>query len=173
MARPITYKSLVVQGLVLSKDSIIYWASFLDTEGHIEIGYYKPSKASRWGGYNCFINIMQKTDTPAEFYGELLTHYESKIIEPMPKLYPGNFRWCPSTLGTINFLTDVLPYLRIKKRQAELCLALLERRHIHSGRGLTEEEIGIRNEIVKEYNEISDLNKGRQIIYRLVKSSIV
>ena len=137
--------------MVLDKEKLSYWAAFLDGEGHIKLDYRKVSKRSPRGGYVFQVYINQWTEEPDVFFGELKETFGGRVIAIRGTA--SSYRWYIGGDGGRRFLEAVVPYLRAKKRQAELGIGLqllMRGRRGGPGRALEKEEILARDEMLKE-----------------------
>ena len=144
----------------MKREELAYWAGFFDGEGHVELAFTNPKPYSRHGRYMFQIWINQWTKTPKVLFDEL-----SKTFGGVPKLQkktPNNFRWQIGGANGRQFLEALLPYLRKKKRQAELGIEM--QRRMQSGHGgargpLQESEILARDAILLESFSLFEGNK--------------
>lgn len=122
-----------------------YVAGLFDGEGHVSITYTKvktgknPKLCVKLT--NTFLPVLKELHKK---YGGCITA-NKKQAEHYLQCYVLNF----TVAGSKKFLTDVLPYLVIKKRQAEIALkfsATVYRRGKHR---VTYEEIAIREECMR------------------------
>ncbi len=132
----------------MEKGKSIYWAGFFDGQGHIELGYRKPTYANRYGAYIFQIWIDQWTKNPLDFYADLIKTFGGKLIKH--KKRSDSVRWYISGEKARSFLEALLPYLRGNKRAAELGIALHKRMHTN-GTLLDEAECQARDMILEEY----------------------
>lgn len=141
----------------------IYWAGFFDGEGHVELSYI-PYKRYLYGRYLFQVWIDQRTKDPSELFGEIISNFGGDTFEH--KEYPGSYRWYASGLNGRRFLEAIVPFLRLKKRQAELGIEL--QKHMQYCKEL---KVGIlskverleRDKILAEYyDSINSSNRRRK-----------
>lgn len=151
----------------MEKETNIYWAGFFDGQGHIELGYRKPTNSSPYGAYIFQIWIDQWTKNPSEFYADLLEAFGGKLIPH--KKSSGSIRWFISGEKGRGFLEALLPYLRGNKRAAELGIALHKRMRTN-GTLLDEAECQARDIILEEYYSLMQDNEPKKRIRRFGQS---
>lgn len=137
----------------MEKEKSIYWAGFFDGQGHIELGYRKPTYSSPYGAYIFQIWIDQWTKYPLEFYADLLDAFGGKLIQHQKS--SDSVRWFISGERGREFLEALLPYLRSNRRAAELGIALHKRMHT-DGTRLNENECQARDIILEEYYSLME-----------------
>lgn len=149
----------------MRKEELAYWAGFLDGEGHIELAHTNPATYSPHGRYMFQVWIDQWTDSPDVLFAELLHNFGGRVIAH--KKVGNSFRWYISGKNGRQFLEALLPYLRDKRRVAELGIALQKRMDTYrSKKGthrLPESEILARDAILKEYFSLVKGNKPKRI----------
>ena len=143
---------------------LAYWAGFFDGEGHVELAFTNPKPYSRRGRYMFGVWINQWTKTPDILFAELVGSFSGR---PKPqKNSPNNFRWQIAGANGRQFLEALLPYLRKKKRQAELGIEMQRRMHFYRnerrGRPLPESEILARDAILLESFSLFEGNKPKR-----------
>jgi tyrosyl-tRNA synthetase len=73
------------------------------------------------------------------------------------------YRWCVASTKTYNFIVKMLPYLVLKKQQAEIAIKFQESiRQCWSGNGLSESEITFKEQC---YNEMKKLNQRGKTLF--------
>lgn len=144
----------------MDEKSIIYWAGFFDGDGHVELAYRTPTQYSHYGTYSFSVWINQGTENPEELFVELLKAFGGGIITNDTK-HPHHQRWYISGDKGRCFLETIVPYLRIKKRTAELGIELQQAMH-RGSKPLTEEEIHFRDHILEEYYSL--INKPIRVL---------
>lgn len=146
-------------------------AGFVDGEGYLtimkQIRKHRPSPAYRAyiaisntnrHAFNLFLN---------EYGGKTYVHYEKRLDKQGLK-WSDAFTWyCPIS-SSKRFLEDILPYLRLKRRQAELILEFINNKKAFArgkreGRGgsspLTSGEISYRESLRRAVSLLNE--KGR------------
>ena len=97
----------------MNQKDIIYWAGLFDGEGYMGIIKRKPTKPNPYGQYILQASITQRfmPEPPIEeFGGEVYPDKSSKT-----------YKWMLNTTPlALRFLHAIYPYLRVKKRQAEV-----------------------------------------------------
>ena len=148
----------------MDKEKLAYWAGFFDGEGHVELAFTNRKPYSRRGRYMFGVWINQWTKAPDVLFDEL-----SKNFGGVPKLQkktPNNVRWQIAGPNGRQFLEALLPYLRKKKRQAQLGIEMQRRmdfyRNERRGRPLPESEILDRDAILLEYFSLFEGNKPKR-----------
>jgi len=102
------------------KEKIAWAAGFVDGEGCITIQKsYAPSKQG-WHAMSLMMRVTQKRRQPLDALASLF----GGSAEPM-KSRP-YFDWTISAVQTANALREMLPYLILKRDQAELALEFYE-----------------------------------------------
>jgi len=130
-----------------------YLAGFIDGEGCITIHKQPPT-------YPIYISV---TNTKTKILELLATNYGGKITtyaQKLPNRKPIH-RWCVANIQAVKLIKDILPYLRLKKKVAELCLLLHQtitdyRRRYPACRGTEPSELSRRFSI---YSQVKELNK--------------
>ena len=160
----------------MKKEKLAYWAGFFDGEGHVELAFTNPIPSSRRGRYMFQIWITQWTKTPYILFAELLENFGGKITKSQ-KNVTNIFKWHIAGPNGRQSLEALLPYLRKKKRQAELGIEMQRRmdfyRNERRGRPLPESEILDRDAILKEYSSLIEGNRPKRKLnlgqYHLLK----
>jgi hypothetical protein len=93
---------------------IAYCAGFFDGEGHVEYN----------GRYSLQVSIAQNERTPLDFVEALFGGY----VRLHPNKYNGIHNWHGNTNVGATFLETVLPFLIVKKADAEWALSKWEAR---------------------------------------------
>lgn len=104
--------------VVQVQTDLAYLAGFFDGEGCISIAVYKEN----YLGIRIEIgqNTRQELDLFSKYFGGKVT------AKPDKRYKTKSYRWAPGKIEQIKkVLTDLLPYLRQKKRRAELALEFL------------------------------------------------
>lgn len=145
-------------------EELAYWAGFFDGEGHVELAHTNPSRYNRYGKYMFQVWLDQWTDSPDVYFSQLLDTFGGRVIAH--KGVGNVYRWYIGGEDGRRFLETLLPYLRDKKRTAELGIELQKR--MQPGRGgrrtqLEESEVLARDTILKEYFSLIKGNKPKRI----------
>ncbi|MCK9370921.1 hypothetical protein M0R04_13505 [Candidatus Dojkabacteria bacterium] len=125
-----------------------YFAGLIDGEGSIFTTYNGIKKPG--GGNYKKVNVvitMRKDKAQPLPEGQLIWGGSLNDRKPRKSNINWALDWRMSGRVADGFLRAIFPYLRIKKKQAELALIYLERQHRRKGRKMTEEELEFRKEI--------------------------
>lgn len=134
----------------LTTEQKAYWAGLLDGDGSIMI-YNDGDK-----GYPLAVTIVNNSfevldSATFEFDSGHLTQFKS-----------GAYLWQITRDYAYNFLRMLLPYLRIKRKQAELGIEYWQNRSRQKGgKQLPEEEVALREEY---YRRMQQLNRPQLTI---------
>ena len=146
-------------------------AGFVDGEGYLtimkQVRKYRPSPAFR--AYVAISNTNQDVLKLFlnEYGGKVYFHYEKRLDKQGLK-WSDAFTWYCPVSSSKKFLEDVIPYLRLKRRQAELILDFIDNKNSFArgkrkGRGgsspLTSEEISYREGLRRAVSQLNE--KGR------------
>jgi len=114
-----------------------YLAGVIDSDGSISI-----NGRSRKSGYKCYRVVIQITwidiEPTHKIFDELVKIYGgSKYSTKGSKLSPKSiyYKYVAESQIAENILSDIFPYLIVKKKQAELCLSLRKLQHKREFRG--------------------------------------
>jgi hypothetical protein len=132
-----------------------YLAGFIDGEGCIS-----AQDDKRYAG-QCFLqlHISQKDGRVIDW---LHGTFGGNVFENITSGWTAGstiYRWDIYSDGAANLLKKTLPFLRVKKRQAELAIQLQSRLGLRGGdhrngkRNLTDHEIAIRRHLVQEIRD--------------------
>jgi len=111
-----------------NKNDLIYMAGFFDGEGCVAISkinlknpeYKSPRYVLEVTAYNCDKDVMDWILT--KFGGSTQLR-----VKPKEKWYwKDNYGWKITSNKAIPFLKELLPYLKVKKKQAELAIEFQE-----------------------------------------------
>lgn len=131
-----------------------YLAGFIDGEGHIGIKKYKrgnnsPTYSERVSvGGICKLAIYSFND----YYPGYIYHHK-----PNDKSPNGFYSWEVTDNKAREFLLLVLPYLRIKKLEAQIVLALGKHKEQTKRQKLSETDLKFRDDL---YRILKSLHKG-------------
>lgn len=140
-----------------------YIAGFFDGEG--SIGIY--SRKDRFNGTCCRIQVVQnKTEDSTPLFNFLKNKYGGNISEQITLSNGIKYNWQLNPKGTKAFLLDILPYLKLKRKQALLALYWIDNRpkakRSKSGtiEKFTDQEIKSTQKIIKllKLLKINDIN---------------
>lgn len=146
----------------METDKLIYWAGFFDGQGHVELAYVKPTTARPRGRYSFQLWINKWARDPHTLFADLTSNFGGRVI-PSDGSLPYNTRWYISGSTGRHFLESILPYLRVKKRVAELGIELQKRMERNGNKVLTATEIETRDRILEEYFSLIPGNKPSRI----------
>lgn len=125
-----------------------YAAGLFDGEGYVDIYKATTSKASKSPSFMLRVIISQKDGKVMNWLKDSFGGYVTKEVRPTSYIY----RWDIRSKSAHDFLLKILPYLVIKKEQAEIAI-LFEKekgKYLETLKGkqgfrtLTEEEINRR-----------------------------
>jgi len=128
----------------MKKTDLAYFAGIFDGEGCITIRArnraYLATGTIKACGYQQLVIYLGNTNEwicrQLQFsFGGSLYCYKSR-----EKTQQDYWSWCATTRNALAFLEAVLPYLRIKKPQAEVAINFQKQKHYHGRRRLTEED---------------------------------
>lgn len=128
-----------------------YIAGIIDGEGHIGI-HIRSSK----NGRTAWLPVVRVSSSSEELIQWLTEHAGMGHVN---RLNSGMIFWTPDRQGQVDLLEQVLPYLVIKKRQAEILLEYYRDRPLYvskgvkvrgAGAGLGEEETARRMRLAEE-----------------------
>jgi len=128
----------------MERDDLIYAAGFFDGEGCIAINKIKTAIAKH-PTYQLVVSVCQ--NEPCEVLHELSNLYGGSLSVQNNGAYP-NLLWQLTSHKANVFLVDILPFLRLKKAEADL--AILFQEQMGRGRGyyrLTQEQLDEREKM--------------------------
>ncbi len=151
----------------MDNKSLSYWAGFFDGEGHIELAYRLSTSHSYLGhgAYKFQVWIDQRLKNPEHFFAGLLNNFGGHIVSH--RKWPGSFRWHISGKAGRQFLEAIMPYLRIKKRLAELGIAFqksMQETRDNKLINVPKSEIIKRDNILREYFSLYRGTKSKRIL---------
>ena len=147
------------------KSRIAYAAGIIDGEGYIGIKVYKPSKSNGNINYLYLPRIVIKMNS-----GEIMDFFHGMFggtVNLVPQrdsgYFPG-FAWELTGTRATKVLKQILPFLRTKKKQAEVLIRLQSRIEVgikkktgnKKGNPLSANEVAIRKDM---HEEVKHLNK--------------
>jgi hypothetical protein len=146
-----------------------YIAGIVDGEGSIHVGFVKR-KQCKMPDCITFVQIAN-TDEPVMRWLKAIIGYG--IITKVParkRGYRTIYHWVARYQQAVRILTDIMPYLRIKRRQAELLCELEQIRHGQPKRCKNREQS---LDVLSQYNVIAEairiLNKSRMLTNKQLK----
>lgn len=126
----------------IPNNRIIYLAGFFDGEGNIQFGRNKSVPCGLQ------VRVGQKPQG-IEILNQFKWYFGGSIYEYSSKPF---YLWEITSKGAANCLNKLLPYLRLKKRQAELAIEF--QKLMKKGGRLTSTEIAERVELEQEFREL-------------------
>lgn len=116
---------------------LAYWAGFLDGDGSIGIKRVTDKMCKRSHsrrGYRIY-PCLQISQVNRAILEEFKAAFGAGYIGSMGKTRKSTWRKCykygVSSTGSVKILKQLLPYLRLKKRQAEILIRIQELKHEH------------------------------------------
>lgn len=140
----------------MSESTTAYLAGVLDSDGCVSLGSYRTRNGSI--DYRVQV-VISKTDQEFLQWVQATLDYGSiNYQENADSAYPSCYQWRVSQAKAETFLRMVLPYLRVKKRKAELALRLRELMLPVGGRGspLSEDLKFLRDAVLREFKRLDD-----------------
>jgi len=104
-----------------------YWAGFIDGEGTIKLIKRRPD--SKRINYS-YIPYLAVANTNKEIIEALKAYWKTGTIwhkKPFKPNHKPAFAWYASSAKAIFILRQLLPYLRVKKSQAELLIEFYDK----------------------------------------------
>ena len=137
----------------IDKQDLIWIAGFFDGEGHIDIAIYKSSYT---GGL--IVNVSQNQAHSDVLY--LFCYWGGRVFKGNKV---GLYRWQSYAWEAQNFLQDILPYLKIKQRAAELAIQFQTTMHPRGKcKTLPPTTLAKRLELINEFRQIQLARRGGQ-----------
>jgi len=132
-----------------------YCAGFFDADGSVGVYFFKDKKSSRGGHHLLKANIGQRFRLP--LFDELLVAYGGNLNYDAPGRA---WHWQVAAQKALPFLRDIEPFLRNKRRQAQLAIEFQER--MTRGGGLSDEEFAYRVGISTELKRLKRMSEEEQ-----------
>src|SRR5216683_4835898 len=135
--------------------TLAYLAGIIDGEGSIGISWTRPSARNPHGAWTGYINCSMTDEEPIRLLYETFGGY---LGTQKPKLLHWRLKyiWSMTSTKACITLNLLLPYLRIKKRQALLCFKLQTLKQTTQRHDLKQAELDARYAL---WLEMSALNK--------------
>lgn len=127
---------------------LAYMAGFFDGEGYVGISSDKPAWKKGGVYYRMRVNVTQKDPT-------VLLNFKNIYGGTLTKGNDGVWKWYIDGKKACAFLSDIMPYLIIKKEQAKLAL---EFSSLNTGKGKSTKAKERQEEIYEKVKEL----KGKQ-----------
>lgn len=141
----------------MEEEILPYVAGLMDGEGSITIGISKPSKKKQLKSPSHWLQVGI-TNTNRELIGWLYEKFGGHISDnshsPSRKKQRPCWAWRVMSNEAKDFLVSLYPYLRVKKRQAELAIAFQEERSGKTSKTPTEDQIKKRDWYKKEISNL-------------------
>jgi hypothetical protein len=104
----------------MNKTDLIYLAGFIDADGCITVN--RSKRGEKWY-FGAVVNISGTRREPHDLASSI---WGGKVWCWMPKnsSHRPNFQWNRQGMSAVNAITDLLPFLRVKREHAELALRL-------------------------------------------------
>lgn len=131
----------------MNEIGLAYIAGFFDGDGCVTIIRHKNKLSS--GGYAYYLKVEIAQKIMLYLFEELLETYGGKIRQTKQ---PAHF-WGILGDKAVTFLQDILPYLRIKQREAKVGIEF-QARIKHDGRPLSDFEITEREKLYWKMREL-------------------
>jgi hypothetical protein len=118
----------------LTETEKAYIAGFFDGEGCVSISKYKREGANRTPSYTLQVVIAQKG---IAILNGLYAITGIGVIHERYKYHPGTYEWRLNPKDAVDFLTEILPYLRGKYQEAMIAIEYQSKQGTknHKGRG--------------------------------------
>lgn len=104
-----------------SDTNLAYAAGIIDGEGCIGV-YKQKNKKARVGYFIALIISVSMGDSEATLWLKDTFGGSHHCFKPLFRDNKPRFRWQMSATKASNFLCNLLPYLKVKKQQAELAI---------------------------------------------------
>jgi len=106
----------------LSDIDLAYIAGFFDGEGCISLGRKKDGSYRRHYTYQLVVTVSNTKPEILEFLHRHFGGHFRKIKNPSTKNGKTVYVWALLCRKALNFIKTIYPYLKLKKRQAELAI---------------------------------------------------
>lgn len=130
----------------MKKTDLAYVAGIVDGEGSIRIARRKVSsqRPNKKGRQSYFLLVVEVGNTQEWLIQWLRLAFGGSIVtNPAHGQRQTFYRWVLQNKAAAAFLFAVLPYLRIKRPEAEIALAFQARKKYRGCKGMTEEEYAL------------------------------
>lgn len=139
-------------------EDLIYLAGFFDGEGNIDCSHHKPTYANRYGQYALQVRVAQVNKWILD---ELSNSFGGKVVPCRRKhsKYKIMWHWLLSSKTAANLLEAMLPYLRLKRGEAEAAIefqSLIGTGGKGKGRRLSESQLEARERAFQKFRAIRD-----------------
>lgn len=134
-----------------------YIAAILDGEGYVTVSRKKDKTMKVGYGYRPMVGVTNTNKKLLDFLMELTGLGRIHRSKAAKKNHKPSYQWVLWSQQARQLLEEVLPYLVIKKTQAELIIAMCKAARYGVGRdGLTSDELAFQR---RTYEQIKKLNK--------------
>jgi hypothetical protein len=144
-------------------ETCAYIAGLIDADGWIGIRINNQGK--KWQGHSFMVGIVNRDLLVLQWvqsiFGGSVRPRKRIQKSPHAKTWSMVYDWNPDGEGIERFLLSVIPYLRIKKRQAELTLEFLKTRQDRKIEYRLPAEVRRRREEL--FMEAKELNRVRPV----------
>lgn len=136
----------------LQKEELIYLAAFFDGEGNVSILYTKTTIAHPYEQYSLMVSVTQKDKGILESYkpfgGSIYYNKRGK----------GFYQWHIHGVKAVKFLKAILPYLRLKTKQAQKGIEFQDLIRHQRGKGMPPISPSLLAKQAEAYKEFKQLN---------------
>lgn len=129
----------------------IAWAAgFLDGEGCFSAYFKKPNKPGHNSPMSLWVVAAQVVEEPIDKLHEMFGGYKTFHVRPQAN-WRDIWQWkITSAVHLIPFLETVIPYLIVKRPEAEKMLEIASRMYQAGSTRLTGDEMSVRRRLVEE-----------------------
>lgn len=106
-----------MKNALLTNEQLAYAAGFFDGEGHIQI-----RRHSKRGSYMLAISAVQATENPLQLFVNGFGGTLKRRLIPYRNTFRVLWTWQCSSASAQDALEAMLPYLRVKRDEADLAL---------------------------------------------------
>lgn len=150
------------RGKRVSLKDLAYMAGFFDGEGSICITRYRNNRnKDKSFLYTLYVSVVGTKREVIDFFNTTLSP-QRKVGESKYRDEFIAYRWGCASENAIQFLKMIYPYLKLKRKQAELAIKFQERKNKDSyrtrGVKLLQEDIDWREQYLQEMKELNKRN---------------
>jgi hypothetical protein len=150
------YRRLPDIALPTREGDVAYLAGLIDGEGHITVARAFDRKSVNVS--HSIRVVVTNTNKPIIDWLSEMSHTAPVVKKGAKANWKDAWNWQVTGRNAETLLRAVLPWLRIKRQQAELCLELRDLgRHAWSGRGGLDPELVAAREAIAQ--QVNDLNQ--------------
>lgn len=142
-----------------------YMAGLIDGEGCIGIYAKQPCGSRQYPYHQLSVSIGMCDSEGVKFFREKTEHigcYSRTVQKHYLTREKAEFTFTVTLVGkkAAELLVNILPYLKVKKKQAELAIEFYERCRFSQGnQGVTEEELSLRSCYEKELKRLKKVHE--------------